>query len=684
MTVQIDHQRNINTIRLLAADMVEAANSGHPGLPLGAAPMAYVLWTRHLRFNPTNPGWPGRDRFVLSAGHGSALLYALLHLFGYPRMSLEQLRRFRQIGSITPGHPEYHLTPGVEVTTGPLGQGISNAVGIALAERHLSATFGREGFTVAEFHTYVIASDGDLMEGVSSEASSLAAHLKLSRLVVLYDDNNISIDGSTDLAFTEDVAARYRAYGWNVEEVADGNDLDAIDAAISRARSQSERPTLIRVRTIIGYGAPTKANTADVHGSALGAEELRKVKEAFGFDPERSFVVEDDVRDFYDGFAARGAALEARWLHELEVYRQEHAEIAEDFDAFIERRLPDRWRESLPVFAVGDDMATRQASGKVLDAIAGELHTLIGGSADLTPSNNTRFKGATDLSAEDYAGRYIRYGVREHAMGSIMNGMAATGLIPYSGTFLTFSDYMRPAIRLAALSGHAPIYVFTHDSIGLGEDGPTHQPIEHMAALRSIPNLVVYRPADANETRFAWQAAIERRDGPTALALTRQKVPALPGTEHGGALRGAYIVADIDEPDVIIAATGSEVHVAVDAARKLETAGIAARVVSMPSWEIFEQQEQQYRSSIFPDDVPVLGVEAGVPMGWERYADDCVCVDRYGLSAPAEAVFKEFGFTPDNVADRARALVESYSAQSEPAPKEIGQKATAAAVATQG
>jgi transketolase len=675
----MDHVRNINTIRLLAADMVEAANSGHPGLPLGAAPMAYVLWTRHLRFNPSNPQWPGRDRFVLSAGHGSALLYALLHVFGFPKMSLEQLRRFRQLGSLTPGHPEYHLTPGVEVTTGPLGQGISNAVGIALAERHLSSTFGREGFPVTEFHTYVIASDGDLMEGVSSEASSLAGHLRLARLIVLYDDNNISIDGSTDLSFTEDVGARYRAYGWHVDEVADGNDLDAIDAAITRAKAQSERPTLIRIRTIIGYGAPTKANTAEVHGSALGAEELRKVKEAFGFDPERSFLVEDDVREFFSTYAVRGADLEAQWMHSLEVYRQEHADVAEELVAYLERRLPDRWRELLPRFAVGDDMATRQASGKVLDAIAPELTTLIGGSADLTPSNNTRFKGAEDLSPSRYGGRYIRYGVREHAMGSIMNGMAATGLIPYAGTFLTFSDYMRPAIRLAALSGHAPIYVFTHDSIGLGEDGPTHQPIEHMAALRAIPNLVVIRPGDANETAFAWQAAIERRDGPTALALTRQKLPTLPGTEAGGALRGAYVLADIDEPDVIIAATGSELHLAFDAARILERESVAARVVSMPSWEIFELQDEAYRSSVLPDGVPVLGVEAGVSMGWDRYADDCLCIDRYGVSAPAEAAFKEFGFTAENVAARARALVDSYG--EEPKPKEVGAEATAAAVA---
>jgi transketolase len=676
----MDHLRNINTIRLLAADMVEAANSGHPGLPLGAAPMAYVLWTRHLRFNPANPKWPGRDRFVLSAGHGSALLYAMLHLFGYPKMSLEQLRRFRQLGSITPGHPEYHLTPGVEVTTGPLGQGISNAVGIAIAERHLNAVYGREGSPVAEFRTFVIASDGDLMEGVSSEASSLAGHLRLARLTVLYDDNNISIDGSTDMSFTEDVSARYRAYGWHVDEVADGNDTEAIDAAITRATSQSERPTLIRVRTVIGYGAPTKAGTAEVHGSALGAEELRKVKEFFGFDPDRSFVVEDDVREFFSTFALRGADLEAEWTRELEVYRQEHADVAEDFDAYLEGRLPDRWRELLPRFAAGDAMATRQASGSALDALAPVITTLIGGSADLTPSNNTRFKGAEDFAPGRYGGRYIRYGVREHAMGAIMNGIAATGFIPYGGTFLTFSDYMRGAVRLAALSGYPTIFVYTHDSIGLGEDGPTHQPIEHLAALRAMPNLVVIRPGDANETAFAWQSAIERRDGPTALALTRQKVPTLAGTEAAGALRGGYVLADIDEPDVVIIGTGSELHLAVDAARLLEGRGIAARVVSMPSWEIFEMQDDEYRAGVLPVDVPTLAVEAGVAMGWERYADDCLCIDRYGMSAPADDVFREFGFTAENVAARAERLVER-GGDDEPKSKEVGAGATAAAVA---
>ena len=668
----MNHQRNIDTIRLLAADMVEAASSGHPGLPLGAAPMAYALWTRHLRFNPENPTWAGRDRFVLSAGHGSALLYALLHVFGYPKMSLEQLRRFRQIGSLTPGHPEYHLTPGVEVSTGPLGQGISNAVGIALAERHLAATFSREGFPVADFRTFVLASDGDLMEGVSSEASSLAGHLRLARLVVLYDDNNISIDGSTDLAFTEDVGARYRAYGWHVDEVADGNDVDAIDAAIARATSQSERPTLIRVRTVIGYGAPTKANTAEVHGSALGAEELRKVKEAFGFDPDRTFVVEDEVRDFFNGYAARGAALEAQWTEQLEVYRQEHADVAEDFDAYLEGRLPDLWRDALPRFAVGDDMATRQASGKVLDAIAPQITTIVGGSADLTPSNNTRFKGVEDMAPPKYSGRYIRYGVREHAMGSIMNGMAATGLIPYAGTFLTFSDYMRGAIRLAALSGHGVIYVFTHDSIGLGEDGPTHQPIEHVAALRTIPNLVLFRPADANETAFAWRAAIERRDGPTMLVLTRQKLPVLDRAGGGlgaadGARRGGYVLWDPPEgPEAILIATGSEVHVALAAAQRLLADGVRTRVVSLPSWELFEAQPKSYRDAVLPPRIRArVGIEAASAFGWLRYLTDggaMLAMEGFGASAPGDRLFDEFKFTPARAAELVREVLSRSNA----------------------
>jgi len=657
-----NHERNINTIRLLAVDQVESANSGHPGLPLGAAPMAYVLWTRHMRFNPENPAWPGRDRFILSAGHGSALLYALLHLFEFPGMTTDQLRNFRQYGSITPGHPEWELTNGVEATTGPLGQGISNAVGIAIAERHLAAVLNRDGFPVADFHTYVIASDGDLMEGVSSEASSLAGHLKLNRLIVLYDDNNISIDGGTGLAFTEDVTMRYRAYGWNVEEVADGNDIEAIDAAIERCRA-ADAPSLIRIRTIIGFGAPNKAGTSDAHGSPLGQTETRLVKERFGFDPDQKFVVHDDVREFFRSYRERGATLEREYHEMIGRYGEQHPEAAEIYRQWTERKLPEGWYDALPRFGDGDDMATRTASGKVLDALAPHVPLMIGGSADLTPSNNTKFRGSEDLTAMNYGGRYIRYGVREHAMGAIMNGMAITGLIPYGGTFLTFSDYMRPAIRLAALSNYPSIFVFTHDSIGLGEDGPTHQPVEHLAALRAIPNLLVVRPADANETSYAWQTALEHRDGPVALVLTRQKVPALPGTASGGALHGAYILVDTMKPDIVLAATGSEVHVAAEAAKILATHNVAVRVVSMPCWRLFYEEAREYREQIFPLAVPVLGIEAGVGMGWQSFADSFIGMTRFGASAPGEVMMEKFGFTPIRVAEHAMEMlaeVESF------------------------
>jgi transketolase len=659
--------KSVNTLRLLAVDAVEAAKSGHPGLPLGAAPMAYTVWTKHLRFNPANPSWPGRDRFILSAGHGSALLYSLLHLFGYPEMTIAELKRFRQLDSITPGHPEYGHTPGVEATTGPLGQGISNAVGIALAERHLAATLNRDGFEVVDFHTYVIASDGDLMEGVSAEASSFAGHLKLNRLIVLYDDNHISIDGPTSLSFTEDVGARYRAYGWNVVEVADGNDLDAIDKAITLCKEVTDRPSLIRVRTVIGYGSPHKAGTADVHGSPLGAEETKLVKEFYGFDPEQSFVVDDDVRGLFEAYRTRGAELESEYKAMITRYREAHPDVAEIFDAWTEGMPDPDWDELLPLFPVGDGMATRASSGKVLDVLAPAFPLMIGGSADLTPSNNTRFQGAQDLSSADYSGRYIHYGVREHAMGAIMNGMSVTGLIPYGGTFLIFSDYMRPAIRLAALSGYRTIFVFTHDSIGLGEDGPTHQPVEHYAALRAIPNLQFIRPADANETAFAWRMAIERSDGPTALALTRQTVPTLPGTESGDAMRGGYILrqasTDPETPDVILVATGSEVHLVMKAAEILEEQGYTARVVSMPCCELFDMQEEEYTNMVFPELVTSIAVEAGVTFGWDRYAEMVIGIDHFGTSAPGDEAMKEYGFTPEAIAGNVAEYLDAISSQ---------------------
>ncbi len=659
----MNHQRNIDTIRILAADMVETANSGHPGMPLGAAPMAYTLWTRHMKFNPANPGWINRDRFVLSAGHGSALLYALLHLFEYPGMTMEELRTFRQIGSLTPGHPEYGLTDGVEVTTGPLGQGISNAVGIALAERHLAVKFNRDGFPVIDFHTYVIASDGDLMEGISSEACSLAGHLGLDRLIVLYDDNNISIDGSTELAFTEDVTQRYSSYGWNVVDVNDGNDIEGIDRALTQCKRSKSGPCLIRVKTVIGYGAPTKAGTPFVHGSPLGADELTEVKKFYGFDPEQSFVIEDDVRQEFSAIAAPGAELEHEYEKLIERYHAEHKELAETFDLWRSGRFPDNWKNLFPTFETGTSTATRAASGDVLDAIAPHIWQMIGGSADLSPSNKTQFKGSTHITEENYGVRYIHYGVREHAMGAIMNGMAVTGLIPYGGTFLTFSDYMRPTIRLAALSGYGSIFVFTHDSVALGEDGPTHQPIEHYAVLRAIPNLRFIRPADANETAYAWQAAIEHREGPTALSLTRQNLPTLPGTENGGLLRGAYPLIDTDNPDLILVATGSEVRLAVEASATLKDEGYSVGVVSMPCWELFEMESDEYREEIFPTDVPVLGVESGISMGWERYTDYFIGIDRFGMSGPGDEVMKELGINLENILTTAREMIAYYAAE---------------------
>ncbi len=661
----MNHQRNVDTIRMLAVDMVETAASGHPGLPLGAAPMAYALWTRHLRFNPLDPAWPNRDRFVLSAGHGSALLYSLLHLFGVRELTMEQLQRFRQLGSITPGHPEYRLTPGVEVTTGPLGQGISNAVGIALAERHLAARINRPEFPVVDFRTFVIASDGDMMEGVSSEASSLAGHLRLGKLVVLYDDNRISIDGSTSLAFTEDVGKRYDAYGWQVLVVEDGNDVDAVDEALTAATLEHGRPTLIRVRTTIGYGAPDKEGTAAVHGSPLGAEELRRTKEFYGFDPDRSFVVEDDVRRAFEEFARAGAVDEQRHADLLAEFRRDHRDASRDYDAWVSGTLPAELSNTRPTFETGTSMATRKASGAALASLTPVIPFLIGGSADLTPSNDTKVRSSEDVEPGHYGGRYIHFGVREHAMGAIMNGMAVTGLVPYGGTFLIFSDYMRPAIRLAALSGYGSIFVFTHDSIALGEDGPTHQPVEQLASLRAIPNLWVFRPADANETAVAWQMAVERRNAPTAIALTRQGVPVLDGTDGDSARRGGYVLRDVDpelsDIDVVLVATGSEVHIALDAADILLGNDIHARVVSLPCMELLHEQDPEYVMELFPIAVPVVSIEAGVELGWNGLSDLHVGMSSFGASAPLADVLEHFGITPEHVAGKARELVEEIA-----------------------
>lgn len=654
--------RAIHTLRFLSADAVQQANSGHPGLPMGAAALAFTIWTRHLRHNPRNPRWPGRDRFILSGGHGSMLLYSLLHLTGYD-LPLDELRNFRQWGSRTPGHPEYGLTPGVEMTTGPLGQGFATGVGMAIAEAHLAATFNRPGHTMIDSYIYVIVTDGDLMEGVASEAASLAGHLQLGKLIYLYDDNRISIDGSTDLAFTEDRARRFEAYGWQVLHVPDGNDVEAIDAAIQQAKADP-RPSLILCRTIIGYGAPTRQGTAKAHGEPLGEAELNAAKQALGWPQEPRFYIPDDVLSFYRQAIERGAALEAAWQNRLEAYRQAYPDLAAELERRWNGELPSAWQDALPAFPPDPKgMATRAASGKVLNALANRLPELMGGSADLTPSNNTRFEGATDFQKENYAGRYLHFGVREHAMAAALNGMALFGgVIPYGGTFLVFSDYMRPAIRLAALSHIPSIFVFTHDSIGLGEDGPTHQPVEHLASLRAIPNLTLIRPADANETAQAWKIAIENRHGPTALALTRQAVPTLTTSDLAQVERGAYVLRDFGEPiRVILMASGSEVALIYAAAERLAAEGVFARVVSFPSWELFEKQERAYRQHVLPPHIGArLAVEAGVGQGWERYvgaSGRILSLERFGASAPYQVLYEKFGFTVENILAQVREVL---------------------------
>ncbi|GIV99328.1 MAG: transketolase [Roseiflexus sp.] len=652
----------INTIRTLAIDAVQAANSGHPGMPLGAAPMAYVLWTRFLRFDPVDPSWPDRDRFVLSAGHGSMLLYSLLHLTGFD-LSLDELRRFRQWGSKTPGHPERHLTPGVEVSTGPLGQGFGNGVGMALAEAFLAATYNRPGHTLFDHYTYAIVSDGDLMEGVAAEAASLAGHLKLGKLIYLYDDNHISLDGPTSLAFTEDVLLRFAAYGWHTARVPDGNDLDAIEAAIREAQAVTDRPSLIAVRTIIGYGSPL-AGTSKVHGSPLGAEGVRATKQALGWNPDAAFFVPEEVHALMRLARERGAALRSDWQARFEAYAAAYPTEARGLRQALAGTLPEGWIERLPTFSpTGGDLATREASGKTIQALYEAIPWMIGGSADLSESTKTPYATTTSFQANSRTGRVIWFGVREHAMGAILNGMAAHGGVrPYGGTFLVFSDYMRGAIRLAALSHHPVVYVFTHDSIGLGEDGPTHQPVEHLAALRAIPNLWVIRPADANETVIAWQIALERADGPTALILSRQKLPVFDRSALAPAenvRRGAYVLCDAEEETlhIILMASGSEVALALAAQAALRERGIAARVVSFPSWELFALQPQEYRESVLPPNVRArLAIEAGVAQGWERWVGDqgaCISVETFGASAPYQVVFQQYGFTVENVVERA-------------------------------
>ena len=659
-------QRCINTIRMLAADAVQKAKSGHPGLPMGAAAMAYVLWTRFLRHHPANPAWPDRDRFVLSAGHGSLLLYALLHLTGYD-LGLDELQQFRQWESRTPGHPERGQTPGVETTTGPLGQGFANGVGMAIAERWLAAQFNRPGHSLDDHYTYAIVSDGDLMEGVASEAASLAGHLKLGKLIYLYDDNKISIDGSTTLAFTEDVGRRFEAYGWHVQRVADGNDLGAVDVALRAARAEASRPSLVMCRTHIGFGSPNKQDTNKAHGEPLGEDELRLTKQKLGWPESPAFLVPEDVRQEFRRALERGKAWEADWQERLKSYTAAFPTEAARWERFMGGELPDGWDAGFPAYGPSDPaIATRAASGKVIQAVYTTLGNLVGGSADLAPSNNTYVPEGGEFQAGNPAGRNFRFGVREHAMGAIANGMALHGgLRPYVATFLIFSDYMRGAIRLAALMGAPVIFVFTHDSIGLGEDGPTHQPVEHLMALRAIPGLRVIRPADAVETGEAWRAALTHH-GPTCLILTRQNLPILDRTGErpgGGVARGAYVLAEArgEKPQVILIGTGSEVAVAVGAQKILEGKGIAARVVSMPSWELFEAQPQAYRDTVLPPAVTTrLAVEAGSPLGWFKYVGlggDVVGMTRFGASAPAKVLFEQFGFTAENVAGRALKLL---------------------------
>jgi transketolase len=658
-------QLRINTIRFLAVDAVQKANSGHPGLPMGGAPMAYVLWTRFLKHNPTDPAWADRDRFVLSAGHGSMLLYALLYLTGYD-LPLDELQQFRQWGSRTPGHPEYGLTPGVETTTGPLGQGFANGVGMAIAERYLATLFNTPEHTVVDHVTYAIVSDGDLMEGVAAEAASLAGHLKLGKLIYLYDDNNVSLDGPTKWAFTEDAGRRFEAYGWHVQRVADGNDLDAIDRAIRAAQAETERPSLIMVKTVIGYGSPNKAGTSQAHGSPLGEDEVKLTKENLGWPQEPKFYVPDGVLEFFRRASDAGKKRQAGWQKTWDAWANANPDKAALWNQMMSNDLPDGWDSDLPVFS-GDPVATRSASSKTLNALAPHLPGLIGGAADLDTSTNTYLKLSGDFQAGAYGNRNLRFGVREHAMGGIVNGMAAHGgLIPFSATFLVFSDYMRGSIRLAAVSEFPSIFVFTHDSIGLGEDGPTHQPVEQIMALRLIPNLEVIRPADANEAAAAWRCAIMNRDHPTVLAFTRQSLPVLDASVGimEGVDRGAYTLSDAPggQIDLIVIATGSEVHLALAAQKLLAEKGVKARVVSMPSWERFERQSQRYRDSVLTPEVTArVAVEAGVTTGWQKWVGEhglAIGLDRFGASAPYKDIYKHLGLTPERIAERALALLE--------------------------
>ena len=662
-------QKSIDTVRVLAADAVQKADSGHPGTPMALAPLGHVLWSEVMHYNPKNPDWVNRDRFVLSCGHACMLQYSYLYLTGY-EISLDDIKKFRQLHSITAGHPEYGLTPGIEVTTGPLGQGFANGVGMAIAQQYMAARYNQPDFKIFDYHIYAICSDGDLMEGISAEAASLAGHLGLGNLIYFYDSNHITIEGDTDLAFDEDVSKRFEAYGWHVQNLPDINDLDAISKAIKNAKKETDRPSLIKFRSIIGYGSPNKHNSAAAHGSPLGKDEVRLVKENFGFDPDKDFIVPEDVLDFYRKAGKKSAKKEDDWNELYKNYKKRHPDLAKEYEDITAGKLPEGWEKKLPVFEAGTELATRKASGKTLNAIAEYLPQLIGGSADLSPSTDTYLEAYQSFSVKHRDGRNFHFGIREHAMGAVLNGMALSNyLIPYGATFLIFSDYMRPPLRLAAIMKIRQIMVFTHDSIALGEDGTTHQPVEQLIGLRSVPNMTVVRPADANETAQAWRVAIEHTDGPVAIVLTRQGIPIIDQKKYAKAKnleKGAYILSDSEgEPDLILIASSSEVQLILAAQEELKKSNIQARVVSMPCWNLFDQQSDAYREKVFPKHIRKrLAVEAGSSLGWIKYTTDdgdVIGIDKFGESAPGEEVMKESGFTVENVVKRSEALLSKKS-----------------------
>ena len=665
-TTESIEQLGIDTVRILSADAVQKANSGHPGTAMALAPMGHVLWTQFLNYNPKNPHWANRDRFILSCGHACILQYSFLYLTGYD-LTLDDIKDFRQLNSKTAGHPEYGLCPGVDVTTGPLGQGFANGVGFAIAQKHLAARYNKPGFDLFDYNVYAIVSDGDMMEGVTSEAASLAGHLELGNIIYLYDNNHISIEGATDITFNEDVSARFRAYGWHVQDLPDVNDIHALALAITNAKAENQKPSLINVRSLIAYGSPNKSGTAGSHGSPLGADEVKLVKEFFGFDPDKSFNVPAEVLEYYHAAGAKGVGKEEKWNKLFADYKAQYPELAEEYELAVAGKLPKGWADNLPVFKASDPkVATRVASGKALNALAEKIPYLIGGAADLAPSTETNLKGFDSFTSENRGGRNFHFGIREHAMGSAMVGMSLTaGVIPFGATFLMFSEYMRPPIRLASIMKISPIFVYTHDSIGLGEDGTTHQPVEQLAALRVIPRITVIRPADANETVQAWKTAVEHKDGPVVLVFTRQGLPIIDQDKYGKATnleKGAYVLSEASKnPDLILMATGSEVSLIMEAQAKLEAEGISTRVVSMPSWELFEKQSAAYKESVFPKAYRKrLAVEMASPMGWHKYTTDegdMLGMETFGESAPADDLYKHFGFTVDNVVKRAKALL---------------------------